>query len=518
MCRPVSTRGCAAIDTEQSWAPSTTPGHVSVGLNTRFLLGVAISVILATIGPLSFDARWWDITVPILALATLAVFVSGLVALTARKDRSHLVVASGRRELLRCPLRPYSQPVHQRLTPMSSSTCSCVCMRSGTCRRGVLGFEHEFDRWCRVSACVSPGGFAGVSDDAITVGLADLHEMHTDTIRNMLALIAEYDRREAWRGDGALNMASWLVRALGMSWHSAHLWLRIARRLEDLPAIAKAFQAGELSFDQARVLVRFATRDTDTDLAEYARGSSVEELWHIARQVRPVTVDEAADTHDKRHLRIWNDHETGGIRASLFLPAETGAGFRNQVESRAGTMPRNPHTQRWDPWEARCADALLGLLHPDPESTTAPACLVVAHIDTQDLTRTRASDTGTSIEAAPAISAETARRLSCDGYIQLVSHHPDGTTAAVSHTHKSIPDRLRRIVRYRDGGCSFPGCGRSTFSEIHMSPPPHAPPRTRLDHHRQPQRRAHLDTTRRQDHPRRPTTQPPLTRAGALTR
>lgn len=55
MCRPVSTRGCAAIDTEQSWAPSTTPGHVSVGLNTRFLLGVAISVILATIGPLSFD-------------------------------------------------------------------------------------------------------------------------------------------------------------------------------------------------------------------------------------------------------------------------------------------------------------------------------------------------------------------------------------------------------------------------------------------------------------------------------
>lgn len=300
----------------------------------------------------------------------------------------------------------------------------------------------------------------------------------------MLALIADYDRHEAWRGDGALNMVSWLVRALGMSWDSTHLWSCVARHLEDLPAIAKAFQAGALSFDQVRILVRFATRDTDTDLrirkGLFGRGALAHRPPGGTRHRR-----RSRRLSRQRHPRIWNDHETAAsVQPCHYPPRPTPASQPGR--NRAGTAPRNPHTQRCDPWEARCADAVLELLHPDPESPTAPICLVVAHIDTQDLTRTRASDAGASIEAAHAISAETARRLSCDGYIQLVSHHPDATTAAVSHTHKSIPDRLRRIVRYRDGGCRFPGCGRSTFSEIHMPPPPHAPPRARLDHHRQP--------------------------------
>lgn len=51
-------------------------------------------------------------------------------------------------------------------------------------------------------AGVSPGGFAGVSDDAITVGLADLHEMHTDTIRSMLALIAALRRPSRHQSGG----------------------------------------------------------------------------------------------------------------------------------------------------------------------------------------------------------------------------------------------------------------------------------------------------------------------------
>jgi hypothetical protein len=96
-----------------------------------------------------------------------------------------------------------------------------------------------------------------------------------------------------------------------------------------------------------------------------------------------------------------------------------------------------------------------------------PARVVVAHVDAEDLNTERAPTSGGSVEAAPAISAETARRLCCDGYIQLVAQTPDSTVTAISDTHKTIPERLRRIIRYLDGGCRFPGCGRSIFAEIH---------------------------------------------------
>ncbi len=74
--------------------PQTKFGKWSVWLNAFFLITITISIILVNVlGILSYDDHWWDVTVPILALATITAFILGIIA-TIKKERSVLVYIS----------------------------------------------------------------------------------------------------------------------------------------------------------------------------------------------------------------------------------------------------------------------------------------------------------------------------------------------------------------------------------------------------------------------------------------
>lgn len=73
--------------------PKTKLGKWSVGLNAFFLAVVVISIFLVNVlGILSFDNHWWDVTVPIIFLASILAFIFGLIAI--KKDKSVLVYMS----------------------------------------------------------------------------------------------------------------------------------------------------------------------------------------------------------------------------------------------------------------------------------------------------------------------------------------------------------------------------------------------------------------------------------------
>lgn len=79
---------------------------------------------------------------------------------------------------------------------------------------------------------------------------ADMGAQH----RRLLAMVAEFDRRAAWRADGAPDMAAWLCRRLKLSHATAVEWVRVAHALESLPVCASAYAQGRLSWDQVRAL------------------------------------------------------------------------------------------------------------------------------------------------------------------------------------------------------------------------------------------------------------------------
>lgn len=74
------------------WLPLSSLGKWSLGLHVFFLLGVGVSLLLVNgLDLLSYDDRWWDMTVPILGVVSITAFIVGLRAIRKYKDSSVLV-------------------------------------------------------------------------------------------------------------------------------------------------------------------------------------------------------------------------------------------------------------------------------------------------------------------------------------------------------------------------------------------------------------------------------------------
>jgi hypothetical protein len=73
---------------------------------------------------------------------------------------------------------------------------------------------------------------------------------------------------------------------------------------------------------------------------------------------------------------------------------------------------------------------------------------------------------GCELDDGPALSAETARRLSCDASVVRLSERK-GKPLSAGRKARSVPPGLRRALRRRDQGCRFPGCERRRFVDAH---------------------------------------------------
>lgn len=51
-------------------------------------------ILVKGLGVLSYDDRWWDVSVPIIFAASIAAFILGIIAVRKNKDSSVLVQAS----------------------------------------------------------------------------------------------------------------------------------------------------------------------------------------------------------------------------------------------------------------------------------------------------------------------------------------------------------------------------------------------------------------------------------------
>jgi HNH endonuclease len=71
------------------------------------------------------------------------------------------------------------------------------------------------------------------------------------------------------------------------------------------------------------------------------------------------------------------------------------------------------------------------------------------------------------LDDGPALALDTVRRLGCDGTIVGIVQGEDGEPLNIGRKTRSIPLSLKRALRARDGGCRFPGCDRTRFTEGH---------------------------------------------------
>jgi hypothetical protein len=309
------------------------------------------------------------------------------------------------------------------------------------------------------------GSFDACATAELAETIGQLHALEAAVHRVLLAALASFDRRYGWEEDGATSAVAWLTGMLGVSWRTASDWLEVAKALEDLPATAAAYGEGRLSADQVRALVTFATPESEADLAQAAAGWSAAHTAAIARRARPVTPEEADDAQRRRSLRMWWG-EDRCLHVRGRLPDAAGAVVVQAVERIADQAPPDPATGLFEPYESRCADALVtmaaGQVSADPDVDRAT---VVVHADVWLLTGEGAGPA--EIDGGPVVAAETARRLACDGRVQLVVNDGQGRSVGVGRTTRTVPPWLARLVRRRDGGCRFPGCDRERWIDAH---------------------------------------------------
>jgi hypothetical protein len=298
---------------------------------------------------------------------------------------------------------------------------------------------------------------AGERSDAIV----QLQAAECAIRRVLLQVISAHDQGESWKEDGAASMTGWLVAQLGVAHGTAAQLVSVAERLEELPAVASGLEEGILSWDKTRSLARFATPETESDLAEEARGLSAAQVHNLARRMR--TPDDQA--RKRRSLRKWWDTDGEWLHIHGRIPGAEGATVEKALDRAVQRVPKNADHQVYDDHEVRLADALVeiaaGSLAADPDPDRAN---VVVHVDGTALT---AGSGIAEVETGPALTYQTARRLCCDARLQTVLDGPDGLPIGVGRTARTIPPWLNRQIRHRDRTCRFPGCERARWVHAH---------------------------------------------------
>jgi Domain of unknown function (DUF222)/HNH endonuclease len=322
--------------------------------------------------------------------------------------------------------------------------------------------------------------------------------IHAATCR-WLCLVADYDEREGWAQWGCRSCAHWVSWQCGVAPVAAREHVRIARRLRELPLIREAFAAGRLSYSKVRALTRVQDVEREQDLLDLARHATASQLERLVRGYRRVAATEraAAGGRPERWL-TWDYDDDGSLLLRGRLPADEGALVIAAIEAardRASADRRDASAEarRGQDGDAsaealpddqgdapvRAASVSVGEARVDALLVMADTLLagadavrsggdrtqVVVHVDADTL-QNDVSHGRSELESGAPLTAETARRLSCDASIVRLLER-DGRPLSIGRKSRSIPPALRRALAARDRGCRFPGCAARRFVDAH---------------------------------------------------
>jgi hypothetical protein len=307
---------------------------------------------------------------------------------------------------------------------------------------------------------------------ALGAGLVELRRAIDRLEADWLRRLAEFDRREAWRKDGALSPTSWLRIACRLAPGAARERVTVAERLERLPVTRTAFAAGEVSYGHVRLLAAAAT---DERRDAFARSEQV--LVDAARQLDPGrlrvvlahwrhavdpdgALEDANACHERRRLYASVTYE-GTVALDGELDPEGGATLLTALDAvrRDGLDPLDTRTPA-----QRRADALVELARRALDAGELPdhggeRPHVTVTVDLATLRRQPGCRAG-ELEPTGPVCAETARRLACDAGVSRVVTAGDSQPLDVGRRTRVVSPALRRALVWRDRGCRFPGCDR----------------------------------------------------------
>src|SRR5262245_57950909 len=232
--------------------------------------------------------------------------------------------------------------------------------------------------------------------DALEAKITELWGYLNAATSRFLALVAEFDREEAYARHGLANTAQWLNWQCGIGAVAAREKVRVARSLEQLPEIADAFAKGEISYSKVRAMTRVATPANESVLVHVARHGTAAHVEKLVRKFHWTQRRDAATLaqrqHEFRKVSYFFGMD-GEFILSACLPPEIGAvvskALQAAVEAVRESKEVSAETPRQIPSQVWKADALrlmaeTFLEHRGRETgagSAADRLQVVVHID-----------------------------------------------------------------------------------------------------------------------------------------
>jgi hypothetical protein len=287
----------------------------------------------------------------------------------------------------------------------------------------------------------------------------------TTALSDILTAITEAEDAESYWAQGSQTTSEWLAANLRIHGKTARMWSRLAKQLREFPAFRERMASGELNLDQVRELIRYVEPENHAAIAAAAAFDSAEDLEAIARAERRVTRERVREQRAERYFIEFFDHEEMTYSFRGEIPGSDGLVVHRAMQLLAWNAPEEPVYELPRHPEHRMADAFVEMASNALANTSDhDIATVVVHASADEL---QLDDRVGKAEFGSEVPMEIVRRLTCDGRIQLVAHADDDGVLGIGRVDRTIPAWLRRLIRDRDGGCRFPGCHRTYWTQVH---------------------------------------------------
>lgn len=300
---------------------------------------------------------------------------------------------------------------------------------------------------------------------ALVQRIVGAHRIMTAALADLLDAVRSADELESYWVEGSQSAPEWLVANLRIHANTARAWARMAKKLADYPTMRAKMTQGVLGYDQVQQLLKYVEPEQEAELVEAVTEEAAEQLEDYARSERRVSPRQVADSYRERWFEDLFDHDELRYTFRGEITGQDGLVVHKALRLLGWNSPEEPVYDMLRAPEHRLADALVEMASSAlANQSNHDTATVVVHAD---VTKLALDGPVGQAEFGIDVPMEAIRRLTCDGRIQLVARGVDGCPIGVGRVTRTIPAWLRRLVRARDKGCRFPGCGRTYWTQIH---------------------------------------------------